>query len=417
VKRTALLVAVVVLAGCGAGAKPVDDAADLAPPKTPTFVLLKTDLGALPQVLGRLPFGPATLRAIRHGLRLRPALGPELDVAIFKGGTVFFTQPGDEKRFEASLAPNEVHARIRGWTVYTDKPALLELVRHHPGALSAQAAYAAATKSLPGDAVARGYTATGAFAVPAVPRLFLPRLPARPKWLGAAVSASGDTVTIEVRAPRSEAGPGETATSELASRIPAGAVLAVGLDTVRRLPGKPTIAGLDLREVADAVGENAVAYVRPALPFPEVTVVSMPDDPAAALRDVARLVTRIGRPRFAPVPVTVDGVRLQDVALGAIDLYYGSHEGRVVVSDATGAVAAVRSGGEKLTVPGLPERADRLLYVDVEHGLPALKAFAKLANQRVPPRLEANLRPLKTIVVYRTRDARTQTFVAVLETR
>ena len=148
-KRIALLAGVAVLAGCGGGAKPVDDAADLAPPTTPTFVVLKTDLGSLPQVLGRFPFGPSTLRAIRHGVRLRPALGPELDLAIFKRGIVFFTQPRDEKRFEASLRPDQVHARIRGWSVYTDKPALLDLVRHHRGALAVQAAYVAATKSLP----------------------------------------------------------------------------------------------------------------------------------------------------------------------------------------------------------------------------------------------------------------------------
>ncbi|MFL5928568.1 MAG: hypothetical protein ACJ77E_16675 [Gaiellaceae bacterium] len=417
-KRIPLLAVVAVLGGCGGGgAKPVDDAAELAPPTTPTFVVLKTDPGLQARVLGRFPFGPSTLREIRQGLRMKRVLGPELELAIFRSGTVFFTQPPDEKRFEAALAVNQVHARIRGWTAYTNKPALLDLVRHQHGALATRSAYVAATRSLPTDALVRAYTVRGARAVPGVPALLLPRLPARPKWFGVAVGSSGDKVTIEQRTPGAGAGSGARATSELASRIPAGAVLALGLDTLRRLRGKLTIAGVDLRRVVAAVGENAVAYVRPALPFPEVTIASRPDDPPAALRNVARLVATLGRPRFPSVPITVDGFGLQDVALGAVDIYYGRDDDTVVVSDATDAVAALRSGGAKLNVAGLPDGADRLLYADAEHGIPALQAFAKLANQRVPAEVEAKLRPLKTIVVYRTQEGRAQTFVTVLQSR
>jgi hypothetical protein len=421
VKRVALLALLGAgLAGCGSGggAKPVADAAALAPPTTPTFVALKTDLGALPQVLRRFPFGPPALAALRRELgSMRGVLGPQLDVAIFEHGSVFFTQPRDEKRFEKSLAPNQVHARLRGWTAYTDNAELLDLVRHHAGALSARRAYVHATEALPRDAVVRAYTTTGALAVPglpAVPALLLPRAPERPAWLGAAVSAAGDAITIEVRTPRSSDGAAADAGRELLSRVPAGAVLAATTDAI---PGTLAIAGLNVRRVAQAVGEPAVAYIRPGLPFPEVTIVSKPADPHAALRGVARLVKRVGRPRFPPVPITVDGVRLQDVALGPIDLYYGVHDGDVVLSDTTDAVAALRASGEKLDVPALPEHAERLLYLDAERGLPALRAFATLANQRVPTELVANLRPLRTLFEYRARDAPAETSVAVWQTR
>jgi hypothetical protein len=77
----------------------------------------------------------------------------------------------------------------------------------------------------------------------------------------------------------------------------------------------------------------------------------------------------------------------------------------------------LRASGDKLDVPALPEHADRLLYLDAERGLPALRAFAALANQRVPSELVANLRPLKTLFEYRAGDAHAETSVAVWQTR
>src|SRR5256714_1851448 len=149
-----------VLGGCG-GAKPVGDASELVPPSALAFVSLKTDLGSVPQVLRRFPFGPSTLKTVRNALQLKRSMGPELDLAIFKGGVVGFTQPPDEKRFEATLGPRQVHAKLRGWIVFTDKPPLLDLVRHHKGKLSELPAYRDATRRLPSDAVARAYAASG----------------------------------------------------------------------------------------------------------------------------------------------------------------------------------------------------------------------------------------------------------------
>ena len=49
----ALLAVVAVLAGCGSRTKPVEDAADLAPRTTPTFVVLKTRLALPPETTKR----------------------------------------------------------------------------------------------------------------------------------------------------------------------------------------------------------------------------------------------------------------------------------------------------------------------------------------------------------------------------
>jgi hypothetical protein len=194
-------------------------------------------------------------------------------------------------------------------------------------------------------------------------------------------------------------------------------VLAVGLGGVGRVPGKLTVDGVPVQALADALGGQAVAYVHAGLPFPEVTIASKPKDPEQAMRDVGRLIVKLAKPKAGPVPITVDGVTLQDVPLGALDIYYGTFDGTLVVSDSTTSVSALRASGDKLQVPGLPDKTTGFLYLDVEHALPAVKAFAKLANQTVPARLEEYLRPLKTLVVYGTRDRDVQTIVAVAQTR
>ena len=135
------------------------------------------------------------------------------------------------------------------------------------------------------------------------------------------------------------------------------------------------------------------------------------------MRDVGRLITKLARPKAPPLPTTVDGVTLQDVALGAVDIYYGIHDGTLVVSDTTDAVSALRSSGDKLKVPGLPDQTDGFLYLDMERALPALEAFAKLANQTIPAPVEADLRPLKTVLVYGVREGGAQTIVADVQTR
>jgi hypothetical protein len=230
------------------------------------------------------------------------------------------------------------------------------------------------------------------------------------------VSASAGELKLEVHVQGTK-GPATQASGDLVSQIPAGSVLALGLGGVGRVSKTLKVGGVDLQSLADALGGQAVAYVRAGLPFPEVTIASKPKDPAKAVRDVGRLIAKLAQTEAAPLTTTVDGVTLHDLALGAVDIYYGTFDGLFVVSDSPDAVAGLRSNGDKLQVPGLPEQTNGFLYLDVEHALPALRAFAKLANQKVPAQVDANLKPLKTLVVYGTREGDVQTVVAVLQLR
>jgi hypothetical protein len=419
VKRVALCGAVAVLAGCG-GSRPAGDAAELVPPSAVAFVSLQTDLDSLPQALNRFPFGPAALKAVRQGLKLEPSMGPELDLAIFKGGTVGFTQPADEMAFEAALGPKQLHVRIGGWTVFTDSAALLDLVRNHKGKLSDLPAYSDAIGRLPAGAVVRAYGASsaGSLVVGAtgLNSSRLPELGNATKWIAAAVTSSGNELKLEVHA-KGSTGPASQVSSDLVSQIPADSVLALGLGGLGRVPGNLKPGGVDLQGVADALGGQAIVYVRAGLPYAEVTIASRPKDPEKAVRDVGRLITKLSKTRKAPVLTTADGVALHDIPFGKIDIYYGTFDGLLVVSDSTDSVSALRTNGDKLKVLGLPEQTNGFVYIDFEHALPAVREFAKLANQKVPAQFTTNLKPLKTLVVYGTRDGDVQTIVALLRLR
>jgi hypothetical protein len=418
VRRLALLGLAAVLAGCG-GAKPAPDAAELVPPSTQAFVKVQTDLGALPQVLNRFPFGTQALSTVRQSLQLNGSMGPELDLAIFKAGTVGFTQPKDKKAFEASLGPKQLHARISGWTVFTDSAALLDLVRHHKGKLSELPAYTDAFGRLPAGAVVRAYALPSAASglVPSAASTLSVSVEVKgAQWTAAALTSSGNELKLELHT-KGATGPPSPSSADLVSQIPAGSVLALGLGSVGRIPGSLKVGGVDAQAIAAALGSHAIVYVRAGMPFPEVTIASKPKDPARAVRDVGRLIAKLSKTTNPPVTTTVDGVTLHDVPLGAVDIYYGTFDDLLVVSDSTDAVGALRSGGSKLRVPGLPDTASGFLYLDVEHALPALRSFAKLANQQVPAQVDANLKPLKTLVVYGTREGKVQSVVALLQLR
>ena len=417
-RRLALLAAAALLAaGCG-GAKATSDAADLVPPSAQSFVALQTDLGALPRVLDRFPVGPRALKAIRNTLKLKRTMGPQLDLAFFKAGSVGFTQPKDEKAFEDSLAPEQVHARIRGWTVFTDSPSLLHLVQHHEGKLSELPAYTEAIGRLPMGAVVRAYARPGAVSsLRRTVRFDTRKLVEGAKWTAAALSARRSELKLEVHA-KGATGSQSQPTPDLVSRIPASSVLAFGFGGPNSIQGKlQKIAGVDVQALADALGGPAVGYARPGLPFPEVTIASRPRDPEQAIREIGRLIVKLSKAKKPAVTTTVDGVTLHDVVLGAIDIYYGTFDGLLVVSNSTDAISGLRSTGDKLKVPGLPDNANEFLYLDVERALPAARVFAKLANQQLPAQLDANLTPLKTLVAYGTREGDVQSIFAFLRLR
>ncbi|MFL5948275.1 MAG: hypothetical protein ACJ743_07435, partial [Gaiellaceae bacterium] len=187
-----------------------------------------------------------------------------------------------------------------------------------------------------------------------------------------------------------------------------------------------SLLGIDLEGLAGALGGDTIAYVRAGLPIPEVTIASKPKDVKRSLAAVGSLIDRFAQPSKPPTTVTVDGVVLKKVDLGPLAIFYGAFGGELVVSDSQNAVAELRSNGDKLSddsvfksakdAAGLPDASEGFLYVNLKDAVPAADGLAQLANQNLPAQVEENLRPLRSLLVFGSRDQDLQSFVAFLQT-
>jgi hypothetical protein len=110
-----------------------------------------------------------------------------------------------------------------------------------------------------------------------------------------------------------------------------------------------------------------------------------------------------------PTPVVLDGVPLNDVALGAVDLYYGRVDGDLVLTNDS---ALDLKPARALEPKGLPPATTAWLYVDAEKAPAALRSLATLAGTTFSPQLLAELQGLRSVLVFVT-QTRSTTSVTV----
>ena len=239
------------------------------------------------------------------------------------------------------------------------------------------------------------------------------------QWLAAALTSNGDGLTLHVVAPHGElaaSGPPRLAVQPiqpyapaLVDEIPAGALAVVdfqlpngAFELLPQLP-KPLLDlfpgnTLDLPQQLDAVlgGETAV-YIRPALPTPEVTLVTQPADTAAASS-------------------TLDELVKQSPQLSKLTLHRAVIGGQFVVSTTQQGIDAFRSGGAKLSSDpsfveaakqsAMPEKTTGFVYGNLKDALPLLR----LAGVKLPQ----SLPPLRTLNAYGAQSEGQSTFTAFL---
>jgi hypothetical protein len=466
----ALVVALATGCGGGGGGSVADDAAGIVPADALAFVTVDTNVGTgqlknAETILRKFPLGPGLLRSLKQGLAanggpnataLEKSIGPELDVAALdvdgKIGAVGYTRPKDEQAFVAALEQGSspaVHTKIDGWTVFSDTQAYLDAVKHRKADLGDEGAYTAAMKTVPahGDALARAYAST--LGVQAAKHAASTQTPAAgqafdsigpfgaSQWLAAALSSTKDAFKLEVHAKSSTS----TATSsggsssDLAAQIPSGSIVALSLrggsstvpaQTQRQLGALSSQLGIDLQALIGAFNGPVAAYVRAGLPLPEVTIVAKPKDPRATKHAIGQLIAKISNGQAAPVPTKVDGGILAKVDLGSVALYYGNAGAQAVVTDSANALAELKGSVGHLSDDGvfqeardgagMPADASGFLFVDLKDAVPALDGFAKLANQTLPPQIEENLRPLRSLLVFGTHDGGVQSLIVYLKT-
>lgn len=440
-----LLLAAALLAGCGGGGggSPAD-ASSLVPADALGYISLDTDSSA-PQLenvvslVGRIPLAASALT--RLGTAVAPggadlttllrSAGPRVDIAFLEVGgatqAVGLTKPKDEKSFDAQLARNRlVHATLSGWTVFSRSQAALDTVRSRSASLADGKAFAAALATLPGpgDAFARAYvSAAGARSL---------SLPAQVRWVAAAVTGKRDALLLELHAKGAPGITGGPSSPELESQLPSGALAALSFGrgvqvpaaAVKQLGGVTKLLGFDLTRMPAILGGPFIAYAGGGIPVPEVTIAALPADPSRAEAAVGRLLAPVADGR-TPTTVQVDGVTLKQLDLGVISLYYGTFGRELVVTDTRDAVGRLRTGGAKLEdddafkaaagAAGLPDTRQGIVYLDVQNGLPVLHGVLSVLNAKLPASVESNLKPLRTVLAYVSREGDAQTLVAYLQ--
>jgi hypothetical protein len=465
--RLATIVAVAAVAvGCassGAGTGGSGGgASSIVPDGALAYVSIDTDassaqLKEASAILAKFPIRAKLVRQIRTSMSgggtnagaLLSAAGPRVDLAALqvngKEGAVGFTKPSDEKAFDAELAKASrppVHETIDGWTVFAEKQAFIDAVKSRKGSIADDPEFKAAMKSLPDDALVRAYASTaGAQAalgrasgtIGVAGQALGPA--ASSKWLAAAVTAKDGAFKLELHAKSRTASSGGSAAAGIADEIPTGAIVALSLTRgVGALPASAkqqaaTMSkqlGFDVGALVGALDGPVIAYLRPGIPLPEVTIAAKPAHPQEAERAIGQLIERYTKQLGSPKKVRVEGVTMEKIDLGSVGIFYGVAGDTLVVTDSQNALAELKGSSghladddvfkEAKAGSGLPDGQQGFLYVNVKDALPALQGIAGLASQNLPPSVEANLRPLRSLLVFGTRDGDLQSFVAYVKT-
>ena len=466
------------LAACGGGSKSTSagssdgGGATIAPKSAPFLVRLNTawdspQWTSLNALLAKLPNGDKVLsgiggQSVDFEQDVKPALGPETDVFTLNGADldkkVFLgaNQPLDATKFHALLAKSDnppVAEEIDGWQVIADKRGTIDRYKlaKRDGTLDDNANYKAAMESLPDAALARLYvdgptlrrvlaaksvssttsgSSSGAGAlsslgkgsgpVPGVGRL---------SWLAGALSAQekGFAADLRLKADELEATPFKPT---LASQVPADVSLFVDLkgldatlDEAKRMPSiqkqlggaQQALGGLIDEVIGLFKGETAIT-LRSVGGKTEFTLLVTVDDAEKAKGTLDKLATLVGAlTQKTPEPVTVAGQDFQKLALGKTNLYYGVLDGKLVVTNAEGAITSLVNGPyladsqaykDVSEAAGLPDESTGIFYVDVPKLVPLIDSLAKSGKNGKPlsPDAKAHLEALSTALLYGSVD-------------
>jgi hypothetical protein len=434
-------VLVVVAAGCGGGGgSPSDNesAAALVPATAPIFVSINTKFSSqqlrnADAALRKFPIRDRVLTAVRKELReyhidvdaLRRAAGPEIDAAVLDRSSklaVGFARPRDDERFDRVLDRRRLlHVRKDGWTVFASDQKAIDAVENAETRLADTRAYRHATADFPDEAVATAYVARGAVRRETTYKL---------RWASAALLAHDDGFELQAHLNGPDLPGGASYKADLDDDIPDGSVAAVsfrGLGGMLRPYATQTVPllGIPVSDLADALEGEGILYVRPSALIPEVTLVTKGG--SAARASVDRIVRALAPASATPTQTRIEGATMKELTLGPVSILYGTVDGKLVVTDDANAVRALAGGGRPTLTDDdptfkaardaahMPDETNGWLYLNVADGLPLVEAIAELANRKLPRVWEENLRHVRSVLVYGTRDGDTQTIVAFVQ--
>jgi hypothetical protein len=482
-----LLLAALV-AGCGSATKTssgtgtTPDGAALVGANTLAFISVDSDFGSsqwqqLDALSKKFPKRDELIGHLKQAMSdqgvdydrdIKPALGPELDVAFVSGGTdattkaVALTKPTDPARFKALVAKlrasdstadqHTVYREVDGWYALSDSQAAIAAVLKGGGdALADDDTFKEAMAKLPDDSLVKAYldgrqlgslvkkaaarANTGTGLDPSV--LGLDSL----TYIAASASAEDEGIRFSGALNGGPATGGDFS-SKIAQDVPADAFAFLDTDgnstadQLEKLKSNPqlglglaqleTVLGISYDQVLDLLRGEIGFYARPAGGIPELTLALRPDDVSGVLATLDKLVARLALSAHATVrPGTQGGHPVKTIDLGEYKISYGSVADTILLTSGVSGIADFGGSGDRLPdsadfkeaqdASGMPDETGGYFYLDLKDAIPMIESFASLAGKDVPSDVSENLRPLRSFVSWSTRSGDTQTFDAFLE--
>jgi hypothetical protein len=457
-------------AGCGGatttGAGTAPDGASIVPASAPVFVAIDTDRSSdqiekADALLKKFPGREELMAGLNKALaekglnvdQVTSALGPELDIVVLDVSTnnakyVGMTQPKDEQEFEKLLASGSkpaVHAMIGGWTVFSEDQASLDVFKaaQNEEKLADKASFDAAMAKLSDEAVVKGYV-DGHGLNQALQSQLQGQVPGglggvdQLNWLGASLEAQDDGASLHFVANGFSQGTDDY-TSELLDKAPQGALLFATFKgagkQLQNVQGTAAAAfeqllGMKLSEFAQLFDGETAVWVSPGTPIPEVTIV-LSGDPKQSLATLDTLAVRLSK--FAGGAQTsetsIDGVALKRVTFGNVfSVYYGEVHGKVLLTDTTRGVTDFRTGPSAsladdpafksaVDASGAPDAYGGFAYVNVQDAYAMISGLAAASGDSMSQDLQANIKPLRSAVLWSSADGDNTDFNAFLEIR
>jgi hypothetical protein len=478
------LVLAALLAGCGSASKSsggggsTPAGAGLVSDRVLAFVSVDSDTGSdqwqqLDQLAQKFPGRDEALAKLKQQFSkqgvdyeqdVKPALGPELDVAVVSGGTdaptsaVALTKPDDAGKLKALVAKLNasdsstdlaVYRHVDGWYAVSDSQRSIGAALKGDGSsLADDAAFKEALGKLPGDALVKAYVdgqQLNMLAQRAASQggsgfdpssLGLDKL----KYVAVSASAEDDGVRVRGASSGAPAGGGDFAPS-LSGGVPADAFALLDFtgrgttDQLDKLKSNPQAAkaiagfeheyGVTLDEVLGVLSGEVAFYARPGAGIPELTLALDPKNQSAALATLDKLAAKIAAESGGQVePGTQGGHPIKTVNVGQLAIHYGSVDGKILATSGVSGIADYGSGDhlpdsadfkQAQDAAGMPDSTGGFVYLDLKDALPLLEGFAGLTGHGLPSSTTENLRPLRSFLAWSNDESGTRTFDAFLQ--
>jgi len=471
-----LLVALaLVAAGCGGSMSGSSSAsgAQFVRADALAFVSVNTDFGSsqwkqLDTLSKKFPARDQAIRSIEQGIAgqgldfendIKPALGPELDLAVASGATpgditaAGLTKPSDGSKFEKLVekenqtdpSSKSVFRKLSdGWYAIGNSQADIDKV------LASGSDKTLADESLYTDAVAKQPSETLANAYvngPELGKLVTSAMQSRGNGLSDSstggldkldfVSASLSAESNGVRAHGAVQGEGANEllgsgdyTSKLIGETPSDAFaflsfkggnnLGSGLSQLS-VPFESAL-GIPLQDVLDLFTNENALYIKPGAVIPEIVAILQPDDTSKGMATLTKLAGKIA----AGSGATLSGGAEKMLSFGTqFAIHFGVKDGQIVITNSAAGISGVGSTDQNLAnspdfieaaaAAGLPSSTGGLFYLDLKNAIPLIEGFAGLAGQHLPSEVTGNLQPLRSLLSWSAGSGNSRTFDLFLE--